>query len=155
MPKTLTYLLKLVGFGLILVPVCILSVSHPEPPHRQDAVDVVPYPSILMVSTSWKQPCYWVLSRVQRAQNGHYYLKSHLFRWTDSFLIKRERNRNKRESQGWFHTGCTLRLSQFYNKREAQSFPKLTQGECKISFDALGYNLQHLAGHPHPPGMIS
>lgn len=52
MPKTLTYLLKLVGFGLILVPVCILSVSHPEPPHRQDAVDVVPYPSILMVCTS-------------------------------------------------------------------------------------------------------
>lgn len=52
MLKTLMYLLKLVGFGLILVPVCILSVSHPEPPHCQDAVDVVPYPSILMVCTS-------------------------------------------------------------------------------------------------------
>lgn len=74
----LTYLLKLIGFGLVLIPVCVLSVGHAKPPYCKDAIDIVPYPRILMVRTSWKQPCNWVLNTVEKVKNKHYYLKSHL-----------------------------------------------------------------------------
>lgn len=86
--RTLTYLLELVGFGLILIPVRILPISHAQPPHSQDAVDVVPYPSIFMVRTSWKQPCHWILTTAEGIKNKHYYLKSHLLSSTSSFPIK-------------------------------------------------------------------
>lgn len=103
---TPTYLLELIGLGLVLVPVCVLSVGHAKPPHCQDAIDIVPYPSILMVRTSWKQPCNWVLNTAEKVKNKHCYLKSHLLRQTTSFHTKRCGGRRERKDfriSYWLH----------------------------------------------------
>ena len=45
------YLLQLVGLGLVLVAVSVLAVGHAQAPHGQDAVDVIPYPGVLLLMT--------------------------------------------------------------------------------------------------------
>ena len=45
------YLLQLVGLGLVLVAVGVLAVGHAQAPHGQDAIDVIPYPGILLLMT--------------------------------------------------------------------------------------------------------
>ena len=130
--RTLTYLLELVSFGLILIPVRVLPISHAQPPHGQDAVDVVPHPSILMVRTSWKQPRNWILTMAEEIKKKHYYLKSH--------LSVSKGNKTKERAKDDFtliaHCGC----SQFCHRSEVPSFfPELTQVKCKISLNTLGY----------------
>lgn len=58
---TKTHLLQFVGLGLVFIAVCILAVSHAEPPHSQDAVDIVPHPGILFLGTSRQKSCHGVL----------------------------------------------------------------------------------------------
>ena len=45
------YLLQLVGLGLVLITVGVLAVGHAQAPHGQDAVDVIPYPGVLLLMT--------------------------------------------------------------------------------------------------------
>lgn len=100
--QTLAYLLELIGFGFILIPVRVLPISHPQPPHSQDAVDVVPHPSILMVLTSWKQPRNWILTTAEGIKNKYYYLKFH--------LSISKGNKMQGRAKGDFTTDCTLQL---------------------------------------------
>lgn len=43
------YLFQLIGLGFILIAVSILAVGHAQAPNSQYAIDVVPYPGILLV----------------------------------------------------------------------------------------------------------
>lgn len=61
-----THLLQFVGLGLVFVAIRILAVGHAEPPHCQDAVDVVPYPGILFLGTGRQKSCHWILQQYEK-----------------------------------------------------------------------------------------
>ena len=55
------YLLQFIRLGPILVQVSSLAIGQGQPPHRQDAVDIISYPAVLGVFTWWDQSCSRVL----------------------------------------------------------------------------------------------
>lgn len=66
---TVTYLLQLVGLGLIFVPVSILPVGKTESPNWQDAVNIVSDPGIWLIRAARQETRYWILSH--KGQRSH------------------------------------------------------------------------------------